>query len=292
MTTSKRTLYLNLHRAPVSTNYQMLYHVVDWLKNTFVFFTTPPRFTSVYGCKFSVFFAFIKENALSSHRKRSGQLKTVRMRGGKNGNMEWIMIHFLGVFFYAASGAFAAFTARYKLVGVLTLGLTNAFGGGVVRNLVFGVPVTNVTSTETLCIILSTLVFLFVVSRYFVHHWRRWGLWFDSVGLVSYALQGAIYAKSHSGSFGMIIISALLTSTGGGIIRDLLARRRPSVFQHEVHALLAVGLGAAVYFAGNMCIKGIALPLLIVFAVGIRMYTMHLAKTNNGKLKIGLHRPS
>ncbi|WP_311315364.1 TRIC cation channel family protein [Neobacillus mesonae] len=41
--------------------------------------------------------------------------------------------------------------------------------------------------------------------------------------------------------FGKITLAATLTGTGGGIVRDILASRKPMIFQSEIYAAWAFG---------------------------------------------------
>ncbi len=48
----------------------------------------------------------------------------------------------IGTIAFAVSGAVVAMEEEYDILGVLVLGLVTAFGGGVVRNILIGIPVT------------------------------------------------------------------------------------------------------------------------------------------------------
>jgi len=39
--------------------------------------------------------------------------------------MSWIVLHFIGIISYAATGAFIALEARFSFIGVYALGLNN-----------------------------------------------------------------------------------------------------------------------------------------------------------------------
>ena len=64
-----------------------------------------------------------------------------------------------------------------------------------------------------------------------VIQWERWGMYFDAVGLSAFAIQGAMFAVELELPLSAVIVAAVLTGAGGGIIRDLLAGRRPLVFK-------------------------------------------------------------
>lgn len=69
--------------------------------------------------------------------------------------MSWVILHFIGIISYAASGAFVALEAKYSFIGVYALGLTTAFGGALIRNVVIGVPDNTVTRGQSAKIIVT-----------------------------------------------------------------------------------------------------------------------------------------
>jgi len=197
--------------------------------------------------------------------------------------MSWLILHGIGTCAYAASGAFVALQARYRVIGVFILGLTTSFGGGVIRNTIIGVPVIKLWDRETLLLVLGTLTLLFLLSTKWIHHWKKWGFFFDSIGLASFALQGALYAKDVSGNLGMTVMAALFTGIGGGVIRDLLAGRKPIALQEEVHAILALLVGLAVWISGDMYTHPMPLLLLISTTVAARMLSIRYKHSSKHK---------
>lgn len=71
---------------------------------------------------------------------------------------------------------------------------------------------------------------------------------FDFVGTVAFAVSGAIIAiRSSMDVFGVIML-AVATACGGGMIRDLIAGNTPpAVFTDPRYALAAAAVGAAVF---------------------------------------------
>ena len=60
--------------------------------------------------------------------------------------MTWDMLSLIGIVAFAASGAIMAMEEDYDIFGVIVLGMATAFGGGVLRNLFIGVPITSLWS--------------------------------------------------------------------------------------------------------------------------------------------------
>ena len=70
---------------------------------------------------------------------------------------------------------------------------------------------------------------------------------FDAVGLAAFAAIGAKAALSNDVYTPFVVITlALLTGTGGGVLRDLFAREIPFVFKKEVYATACI-IGAVAF---------------------------------------------
>lgn len=181
--------------------------------------------------------------------------------------MNWEVFEILsmcGAIAFAVSGAVVAMEEEYDILGVFVLGLATAFGGGIIRNLLIGVPVTTLWNQKPLlmaAIIAMAIVFVLPVS--WIGQWRRAESFFDAVGLSAFAVQGALYATEQSHGLPAVVVAATLTGIGGGMIRDLLAGRKPLVLREEVYAVWAASAGLVI---GLGWAKSDA-ELLILFAV-------------------------
>jgi len=153
----------------------------------------------------------------------------------------------IGTVAFAVSGAIVAMEEEYDILGVFVLGLVTAFGGGVIRNLLIGRPVTTLWNQGNLleiAVIAMTVAFLLPVS--WIHKWRKSESFFDAIGLSAFAIQGALYATEMNHPISAVLVAAMLTGIGGGIIRDVLAGRKPLVLKDEIYAVWAMLAGLAV----------------------------------------------
>lgn len=152
----------------------------------------------------------------------------------------------IGTIAFAVSGAIVAMEEEYDILGVYVLGLVTAFGGGVVRNLLIDVPVTTLWTQGPLlktAIIAMTIAFILPVN--WIQRWQRSEAFFDAIGLSAFAIQGALYATGKH-PLSAVIVAAMLTGIGGGMIRDVLAGRKPLVLRDEIYAVWAMGAGAVI----------------------------------------------
>ncbi len=184
--------------------------------------------------------------------------------------MAWEVFSFIGTAAFAISGALVAMEEKYDIFGVYILGIVTAFGGGALRNVLLGIPTSVLWSQDFLFFVASVLItFIFFFSKSILPHWNRWGTYFDAIGLAAFAIQGAMLAVDKNMSLYAIMVAAVLTGAGGGVIRDLLAGRRPLIFRNDIYAIWAAGAGLFV----GIGLHGIdwALYLLLVIVATLRI---------------------
>jgi uncharacterized membrane protein YeiH len=190
--------------------------------------------------------------------------------------MTWEVLSIIGTIAFAISGAIVAMEEEYDILGVYILGIVTAFGGGAIRNLFIGVPVSALWEQGALfviALIAMTVVYLFPQKT--LPHWKRWGNFFDALGLSAFAIQGALYAVQMNHPLSAVIVAAVLTGSGGGIVRDILAGRKPLVLHAEIYAVWAIAAGIAV--GAKLASTPVELYILFVIVALLRIlsYTYH-----------------
>jgi uncharacterized membrane protein YeiH len=153
----------------------------------------------------------------------------------------------IGTIAFAVSGAIVAMEEEYDILGVFVLGLVTAFGGGVIRNLLIGIPVPTLWSQGLFFKIAGVAILIvFVLPINWIQHWKKTEAFFDAIGLAAFAIQGAIYAVQANLPISAVMVAAMLTGIGGGMIRDIMAGRKPLVLRDEIYAMWAIGAGLAI----------------------------------------------
>jgi uncharacterized membrane protein YeiH len=161
--------------------------------------------------------------------------------------MLWEWLNFIGIIAFAISGALVAIEEKYDIFGLYVLGLVTAFGGGIIRNACIGLPVGSLWKQEMLIYAaLIAITFVSISPALWLKFCRKWLNFFDAIGLSAFSIQGALYATEKQLPLVAVIFAAVMTGIGGGIIRDVLAGRKPLVFQKEVYAFWAILCGVAV----------------------------------------------
>lgn len=188
--------------------------------------------------------------------------------------MTWDVLNIIGTIAFALSGVFVAMEVKYDLMGVYILGFVTAFGGGAVRNLLIGVPVTTLWSQGNLFIIAFIIMTIaFFLPTFMLVAWEKTGVFFDAIGLGAFAIQGAIFAVDMGLPLSATIVAAALTGTGGGMIRDILAGRKPLFLKRELYIVWTLFAGILIGF--GLVDSMIGYMMILVLIVGFRMLSVH-----------------
>lgn len=151
-----------------------------------------------------------------------------------------------GTFAFALNGALTAVrVARVDIVGVLTLAMITAMGGGIVRDVLLGaLPPATFADWRYLVVAAAGGLIAFGLSRQL----QRLSvpiLVFDALGLSLFAVTGAAKALDFGLGSGQAVLLGAVTAVGGGTIRDVLVRRVPIVLTSGLYAIPAL-IGAAI----------------------------------------------
>jgi uncharacterized membrane protein YeiH len=133
-------------------------------------------------------------------------------------------------------------------LGVVVLAAVTAIGGGTLRDLLLGrLPVNWIQDPWPVWVALGTAVV--VIAEAYWHPRQapdslRMVLWADAAGLAVFTITGTELALDSGISGPVAVLLGVLTGTGGGVARDVLARERPLVLAGQIYALSAVAGGA------------------------------------------------
>lgn len=143
-------------------------------------------------------------------------------------------LELLGLFVFAVSGAMLGVRKGFEVVGITSLALVTAMGGGVVRDLVLGdTPPLAFRDVWYLVVPLTAAGTVFVLHGVLDRHLQRSVLVFDAMGLGLFAVTGALKAARYGTTAVGAVVLAVVTATGGGILRDVLANDQPQLFQPD-----------------------------------------------------------
>lgn len=167
-----------------------------------------------------------------------------------------------GTFAFGLNGALTAVRAvRLDLVGVLTLGMTTALGGGIIRDvLISSLPPATFVDLRYLGVAVGGALVAFFLSAHLERYAAAVTV-FDAVGLSVFCVTGASKALEFGlGSVQAVILGAV-TAVGGGTVRDVLIRRVPSVLTSDFYAVPAVVGAALTLLTVRLGVDGLATAL-------------------------------
>lgn len=178
-----------------------------------------------------------------------------------------------GTFAFALNGALTAVrVVRLDIVGVVTLGVVTAIGGGIIRDIMINsLPPATFSDWRYLAVAgAGSLIAFGFGSRLDRHAVAITVL--DAAGLSLFAVTGASKALDLGLGPVQAVILGAITGVGGGTVRDVLVQRIPTVLRSELYAIPALVAAAVTVLAVRTDVYG--LPAAVAAAgacFGIRM---------------------
>jgi uncharacterized membrane protein YeiH len=150
-----------------------------------------------------------------------------------------------GTFAFALNGALTAVRAAHlDIVGVVTLGMITAVGGGIIRDILLGaLPPATFVDWRYLTVAAAGGLIAFLSSRWLSRFTNSIDV-LDAAGLSLFAVTGASKAVEFGAGPLQAIILGTVTGVGGGTVRDVLIRQIPGVLSSGLYAIPAL-VGAA-----------------------------------------------
>ena len=157
-------------------------------------------------------------------------------------------IEYIAVAVCAITAVLAAEGKRIDLFGVLVLALVTAVGGGTIRDLCLGVrPVFWIEQPQVVWTALIAAAVTFVIVRFTHLPARLLGV-ADAFGLALFGIVGTEKALAFGTPGIVAVLLGIVTGVAGGILRDVLRREIPWVFQAEVDLYATAVFAGAVVF--------------------------------------------
>jgi uncharacterized membrane protein YeiH len=181
-----------------------------------------------------------------------------------NASGTWVLtLDLVGTFAFAVNGALTAVRlARLDIVGVITLGMITALGGGILRDILLGtLPPTTFSDWRYLLVAALGGLLAFSLSGQLGRLSTPITI-LDAAGLSLFAVSGAATTLSLGLGVGQAVILGGITGVGGGTVRDVLIGRVPSVLRSELYAIPAL-VGAAVLVGAQRAGMGSPLGALL-----------------------------
>ena len=180
-----------------------------------------------------------------------------------------LILTYIAVIASSISGALEARKNQMDIVGATSIAFVNAFGGGTIRDLLLG-------RTPIFWIVDPWLSIATIAAAILSFYWldkisRKLLLVPDAIGLGLFSILGATYALQLELSAIVAVLMGVVTGIFGGVLRDVMSNRVPSVFRQstelyatcsfigtwtfiiltwlQINTLIASAIGALVIFA-------------------------------------------
>jgi uncharacterized membrane protein YeiH len=152
-----------------------------------------------------------------------------------------LALDLIGTFAFGLNGALTAVrAARLDIVGVVTLGMMTALGGGVIRDVLIGaIPPATFQVWWYFALAAAGGLTAFALSRR-LHRLEKAIIVLDAIGLSVFAVIGASKAIEYGMSLAAAALLGVVTAVGGGTIRDVMVGQIPTVLRSELYAIPAL----------------------------------------------------
>ena len=188
----------------------------------------------------------------------------------------WLIFETLGTIAFAFSGAVVGLSRRMDIFGITVLAVMTGVGGGMVRDVLCGItPPAVLRSPNGLFVsIITALIISFLYPVYRVSKENERYITFmynisDTVGLAAFTVTGALtafYQYPDSYRFLLPTMLGLITAVGGGMLRDMMARRMPVVLYMDVYAIASIAGGLVLCCLRHFTVLELSVSSWIAFA--------------------------
>jgi len=186
-----------------------------------------------------------------------------------------LSVEIIGTVAFAMSGALLAIQKKLDYYGIATFALITSLGGGILRDIL-------INERPPTALIHPLYVFIGLLSAVFVivfydkmSHFNKILQILDAVGLSAFTAIGAGVALGHGLEQPFVIITlAVLTGTGGGVLRDVFAMEIPYVFRKEIYAVASL-CGALMFIVFYRIMNtDTAMSACFITTLAIRLFSM------------------
>lgn len=155
----------------------------------------------------------------------------------------------LGLVTFAISGYLAGVRKGLDLLGIVIAAFLTALGGGVVRDVIAGRTPTAFTENTTPLFVTAGILLAFALKLHTRPSVERHTLFIvsDSVGLVAFAVTGALVGLEAGFNLLGTMLLAFTTAVGGGMLRDMMTGTVPMVLVSDFYGTVALLVGLSLY---------------------------------------------
>ena len=151
-----------------------------------------------------------------------------------------VLIDLLGTLAFAISGASKAIYYKLDWLGLLVMAIVTGVGGGITRDLLLNsTPPIALQNPNYIMVCIAGAFLTLVVKKRF-RFFMKLVLIIDALGLGFFTAVGASKAAQMDSGALAIVLLAMITAAGGGLIRDILVSEIPQVLRSDFYATAAL----------------------------------------------------
>jgi uncharacterized membrane protein YeiH len=191
--------------------------------------------------------------------------------------MSWLLIlDFIGITAFAATGAMVAGKHNMDLFGALTLAFVTGIGGGTLRDLLLDTNVFWLTQPHAPWACLAGFLIVYLGHRFYGQAPKATINSLDAVGLAVFSVLGAAKAIDLGHAPVIAVLMGFLTGCGGGMLRDVLANDIPLVLSPKKLYATPSLIGATLFVVLQPWSAPLAIGVGFAATLGIRMASIFL----------------
>ncbi|MDD5548348.1 MAG: TRIC cation channel family protein, partial [Sulfurovaceae bacterium] len=155
---------------------------------------------------------------------------------------------FIGIVAFVISALSISTKQKLDILGLFIIAFLTALGGGVMRDILIDKLPSSFVNIDNVMIVIGTIFIGLILGLHRKNIDKN--IIFvvtDSIGLVSFAIAGALMGlKADFTIFGVMLI-ALITAVGGGVMRDILLNQVPLLLKSDFYGSVALLVGLIIY---------------------------------------------
>lgn len=184
----------------------------------------------------------------------------------------------IGIISFALSGFLIAVHYKLDILGISISAFLTALGGGIIRDTIANRTPFVFDENLPIVLVIATLIIslIFKLHKITDLEGKTTFIISDAVGLVSFAITGALIAIETEFNFLGVLILAFLTAVGGGTLRDILVNKVPSILVSEFYGTVAIIVGLITYSLHLFeQINLLNLTIVFIFGVSLRLIAFY-----------------
>lgn len=181
----------------------------------------------------------------------------------------------LGTAVFAITGVLAIQKAGVDVFGAVVLGIITAIGGGTVRDLLLDQPIFWIADFNYIWVGVIAAALAFFLTKRFQQRYRLL-LYLDGFAAALFGLVATEKVLGLHLAAPFAVMMGVLTSIGGGIVRDVLAGRTSLLMSREIYAT-PILLGCTLYVLLRDVFPNIQVAgwIALIFTSGLRFLAIY-----------------